>query len=95
MVNYSLPRFRTYQAAIRFYRECEGLKMPYRLRDQLLRAASSIVLNLAEGSAKESEKDRLRFYRIALGSLRECQAAPSLARSPALPALLAPADGVG
>jgi four helix bundle protein len=31
-------------------------------------------LNLAEGSAKPSPKERARYYRIALGSFRECSA---------------------
>jgi four helix bundle protein len=30
-----------------------------------------VALNLAEGSAKSSPKERARFYRIALGSFRE------------------------
>ena len=44
------------------------------LRNQLQRAASSVVLNLAEGSGRVG-KDRMHFYRIAYGSCRECQAA--------------------
>jgi four helix bundle protein len=31
------------------------------------------TLDLAEGSAKSSEADRHRFYRIALGSFRESE----------------------
>ncbi|MEK6577840.1 MAG: four helix bundle protein [Bdellovibrionota bacterium] len=69
-----LQKFRTYQLALSFYQECESLKVPTHLRDQLKRAASSIVLNLAEGSAKPTEKDRKRFYAVALGSYRETQA---------------------
>ena len=34
----------------------------------------SIVLNLAEGSAKSSHKERRKFYEINLGSLRQVQA---------------------
>ena len=30
-------------------------------------------MNLAEGNAKSSPKDKRRFFEIALGSLRECQ----------------------
>ena len=36
------------------------------LKDQFKRAASSIVLNLAEGSAKPTAKDRKKFYYISL-----------------------------
>ena len=68
-----LKNFRTYQLAVQFYRECEKTKAPQYLKIQLLRASSSIVLNLAEGSARTTEKDRKRFYGIALASLRECQ----------------------
>ena len=32
------------------------------------------MLNLAEGSAKPTAKDRKKFYYISLGSLREVQA---------------------
>ena len=44
------------------------------MRNQFQRASLSIVLNLAEGSAKSTPKDRRKFYRIAFGSLREVQA---------------------
>jgi four helix bundle protein len=42
------------------------------LRDQLRRAVSSIVLNLAEGSGKWNKKDKVNFYRIARASAFEC-----------------------
>ena len=46
------------------------------LADQLERALSSILLNIAEGAGKEAgSKDRARFYRIALGSAKEAAAA--------------------
>lgn len=70
----SLDSFRTYQLAVDYYREVACVRCPSHLRDQLLRAASSVALNLAEGSAKPSVKERQRYYRIALGSFRESQA---------------------
>lgn len=54
--------------------KCETIQTRHHLKDQLLRASLSIVLNLAEGSAKPTEKDRRKFYAIALGSCRETQA---------------------
>jgi four helix bundle protein len=70
-----LHTFRSYQLALKLYRDCRAThRLPVHLRDQLHRAASSIVLNLAEGSDKPTERDRKRFYAIALGSLREVQA---------------------
>jgi four helix bundle protein len=40
-------------------------------RDQWLRAAHSIPLNIAEGNGKRSLKDRNRFLDIARGSALE------------------------
>ena len=68
-----LKKFRTYQLAISFYHNCQQLKLKEPLRNQLQRASLSIVLNLSEGSAKPTAKDRRKFYRISLGSLREIQ----------------------
>ena len=50
------------------------LKISRILYDQLFRASSSIALNTAEGSRKKSSQDQRRYYGIALGSLRECEA---------------------
>jgi four helix bundle protein len=70
----ALKNFRAYDSSIEFYKVCKQVKLPHAMRDQLMRAASSISLNLAEGSAKPSRKERLRYYSIAFGSLREIQA---------------------
>lgn len=41
------------------------------LVNQMRRAAASITANIAEGYAKISSKDKLRFYNISQGSLEE------------------------
>ena len=53
-------------------RELSGLHR--HARDQWLRAAQSIPLNIAEGNGKRSLKDRSRFFDIARGSALECAA---------------------
>ena len=47
----------------------------FALVDQMRRAAYSAPMNIAEGNAKRSKKDRAHFCEIALGSLEElhCQ----------------------
>jgi four helix bundle protein len=78
--------FRTYQLAVQFYRAIKPLKMESHLKDQLRRAASSVVLNLAEGSGRGSKVDQRRFYQIALGSLRESRACLELIDEPCIEA---------
>ena len=68
-----MKNFRTYQLAVQFYRQTQTQTVPGHLRNQLDRAASSIPLNLAEGQGRIGQKDKLRFYRYAFGSVRECQ----------------------
>ena len=86
-----LHTFRSYQLAVEFYRLAQGQSAPRNLRDQLLRAASSIALNLSEGSAKRSSADRRRFYEIGLGSVRECEAIVELLK-PQSASLVEPID---
>ena len=62
----TMQKFKTYQLAINFYGNSNKLSLREPLRNQFHRASLSIVLNLAEGSAK----DRRKFYRIAFGSFR-------------------------
>ena len=44
------------------------------LKDQLDRAGTSIVLNIAEGAGEFSPRDKARFYRIARRSATESAA---------------------
>jgi len=46
----------------------------YNLISQLISSATSIPLNIAEGSGKGSEKEFVRYIRIAIGSLFETDA---------------------
>lgn len=69
-----MKNFRTYQLALSFYEECKRIKIRNRhTRDQFERASLSIVLNIAEGYGRITEKDRRKFYSIAFASLRETQ----------------------
>jgi four helix bundle protein len=69
-----LSKFRAFALAKDLYQRCKKLNLPEPLRDQVLRATSSIALNLAEGSGRRTSADRKRFFTMALGSLRECEA---------------------
>ena len=79
-----INHFRTYKLAVEFHHRCRSAQLPDYLKDQLNRASSSIALNLAEGHGRKSKKDQLRFFFIAMGSLRESQAALDLAPTPHL-----------
>ena len=41
-------------------------------RDQLYRASFSIILNIAEGSGRSSNKDRRNFFVVSRASVFEC-----------------------
>ncbi len=43
------------------------------LTSQFKRAAVSVAANIAEGFAKFSDRDKIRFFNIAQGSLEECK----------------------
>jgi len=47
----------------------------YALKDQIRRAAISIMLNISEGFSRRSNKEFLQYLFISLGSISELQAA--------------------
>ena len=75
-----LKKFRAFNLSVEFYHSCQKLRINRHLYDQLIRASSSIALNLAEGYGKATPKDQKRFYQISLGSIRECEAILTLER---------------
>src|SRR4051812_18762779 len=70
-----MKTFRTLTLAASFYRAAKLAPLTGDLKDQLIRAASSVCLNLAEGRGRKTLKDQLKYFHIAMGSIRECQAA--------------------
>ena len=72
-------KFEAYQLAIQFAQTALELidRIPSghsSLKDQFRRAAFSVPLNIAEGTGKNRDADRKRFYAIARGSAMECAA---------------------
>lgn len=68
--------FQVYKEATLFYKEIVAITRTFpreywELGDQMRRSALSICLNIAEGSAKRSDKDFNRFIENALGSVNE------------------------
>ena len=71
-VQFDHERLKVYQEALRFAAWVSPLieALPAKLaaKDQLDRASTSIVLNLAEGNGKRSHPDRCRYLDISRGS---------------------------
>jgi four helix bundle protein len=69
-------KLRAYQEALRFAAwvgpVIEALPGKLAARDQLDRASTSVVLNIAEGNGKRSHPDRCRYLDTARGSAVEC-----------------------
>lgn len=75
----SFQRLDVYQRAIEFlalvYDLVDQLPKGHGDRaDQLVRAAESVVRNIAEGAGRWSEADSSKHYKIARGEAMECAA---------------------
>ena len=77
---YKFQRLQVYQLGLDYVEAVYTLtqRLPrsedLNLRSQLQRAATSIVLNIAEGSTSQSDPEQARFLGLALRSLMECVA---------------------
>lgn len=64
-------KFRSYKfavAVVRFVDALENRSTQFSIRDQLIRAATSVGANIVEARSASSKRDFLRFYEIALKS---------------------------
>ena len=85
METFRFLKFPVYQEGKIFYRNCYTLAHGFSrefwaLGDQLRRAALSVCLNIAEGSAKYSDKDFHRYLENSLGSINESLACLDIAK---------------
>ena len=71
-------KLRVYQEALQFASMVEAfwerIKKSAAIYDQLDRARTSILLNIAEGNGRYTAADRCRFFDMARGSVLECAA---------------------
>lgn len=81
---YKFEKLEVYQLALTYADTIYSLadKLPrreeYNLQSQITRAATSIVLNIAEGSTSQSDSEQRRFLTMALRSLMETVACQQL-----------------
>ena len=71
-------KLRVYQETLQFASWAETIlaraKKPSPLYDQMDRAGTSILLNIAEGNGRFTAPDHCRFFDMARGSVLECAA---------------------
>ena len=86
MEEFGYEKLDVYRCALQFMQSADTLidKLPKgyaHLGDQLRRASLSIPLNIAEGSAKRTSTERMRYFEIARASAVECSAVINCCRS--------------
>ena len=83
-VTFSFEKLKLYQVARALVKEIYVLQNSfpkeekYALGDQVRRAATSITANLAEGSGRQSVKEKIHFIEIAFGSMTEVFCEPTI-----------------
>ena len=60
-----LGRFRAYRDALLIVQMLRALRVTGSLRDQIIPASESIVLNLAEGAGDSTPRQSARYFAIA------------------------------
>ena len=75
-MSFRYRKFKVYQDALVLHKLVVFLtrQFPsnfYYLKDQVCRASLSIILNIAEGSGKDSDKDFNRYLKNSLGPINE------------------------
>lgn len=82
---FDFQKLEVYQKSLRFYSQCSELTAEKisdeAIKNQLGRAALSVPLNIAEGSAKFSKAYRRNFFDVARASIHETVAIMDVLRS--------------
>lgn len=77
MTEFKFERLEVWQLSLEYLDLCYALaeRLPkqeeYNLKSQIIRAATSITLNIAEGSTSQSNPEQGRFLNMAIRSLIE------------------------
>ena len=79
MIQFDHEKFDVYKVSLDFLTLSEEIisqliKHKGNISDQLHRAATSIILNIAEGAGEFAKVEKKRFYRMAKRSACECAA---------------------
>ena len=78
LVLFDFQKLEVYRKSRDFHIMCKSIlkriSVEKYVYDQLGRASYSVVLNIAEGSAKQTKPDRKNFFTISRGSVFECVA---------------------